>query len=111
MVSRRKPKPIPKPELSASMRALLTKLAQGWTTSHSGGRDPFCAVQQGKVGYGGKSEFVHSATWFALRSRGYFRAYDEVAGSTCYTLSEEGIDAARAHEITVYYRKLPDRPV
>lgn len=106
-MSKRKPKPIPKPELSAAMRALLTKLAQGWTTYHAGGRGAYSAVQQGLVGYSGASEFVHTKTWFALFSRGYFRRYNMDPYNPCYTLSEAGIEAARAHGIRVHRSKLP----
>lgn len=94
-------------KVTSPMLDLLTKLGQGWTTYHAGGPAAYCAVQQGKVGYGGKSEFVHSATWFAVFRRGYLRMYEQDEQSRNYTLSEEGIAVLKAHGIAVHRSKLP----
>lgn len=68
-------KPKQSRHLSVQMRRIIDTMNSGsgyWEAVHTGGFAGGCVIQEGKIGYGGKSERINCATFFALYHRGVF---------------------------------------
>lgn len=79
--------------LTGPQRHVLTLMDDGWMACWMGPPDPSAFVQQGRIGYGGKSENIRRDTLAVLHQRGLVRITWSGNGSTHYAISPAGHEA------------------